>query len=979
MEGFTMESNTICKIEIVSRYILNYLKYFLNQLIYKCFNVRNGKSSTERDIKHESADIPASVNIFNSPYKSLSCRELDVLACITGRCSNKEIANLLNISYKTVEAHVHNILGKINCLTREAAISLLKQTESLDELYNRYERISKMRVFIIEDQKKHFRLKYIGYILILMATLLITTNYLRRILYCVDKEELRITKYFLERENITKQIECALAEDHNITIIALVGHGGAGKTTLARRYLRKSNANLKYEINAETENSLKNGLTDFAYTFAINPACRDNLKFINCIKDETKRSKQLLHFIQKRMKEESSWVLVLDNLENLEYLKDFCPKDSKIWGRGKVIITTRNKNIETVSYMGEIKVIQITELENEEKEKLFSEILEISKNEKIEEFLKLIPGYPLDVSSAAYYIKNTGVSLDNYLKYMQNTTNEFLNTNQKIMSECANYNRTRYGIVTSNFREILRKNELFADILCLICLLDSQEIPLQILRKVNDPTIVDSLVTYLRQYSMITCNNDNISIHRSMQSIGLNYLLKKINSLGKKQIINKVMSILTPYEYLDANYDDLHKLIPHLKAFLSKIDQVGIDNIDNYKIDLLSAIGDIYSQKECAAAESLKYYKQILDINRKCGYLDEVALALLNLRIGRVYALISKNKEAMKYLSASLPKLQTYPLELARNYRLIGSTYLRNNKFDEANKSFDKGIEVLDHYNGQVDKAQFVRADIYSEKAFNYFMEGINRGNAKKSVDIIQKAINILSQDTNQSEQHTRHLITYKSKLSGIYNALGKYDLSLREGEEAEDLIKTLSSMDNRMFRAQGIIFRERGLSHLRLNKVQEAYNYFMKAKEIFSKAMISDYLFRLKMHEAEALIRLNQLDEAFKACEEIFAIENRERNHYCDLFFNTCYYHAALIKYRKSDLESSKKYFKKFFSLMKELCQEIVPKDIFNDLIRQNSFAAEKSDIKAYFEDSLKVFEAIYWKDYEFTKYYVEKNLKNL
>jgi hypothetical protein len=46
-------------------------------------------------------------------------------------------------------------------------------------------------------------------------------------------------------------------------------------------------------------------------------------------------------------------------------------------------------------------------------------------------------------------------------------------------------------------------------------------------------------------------------------------------------------------------------------------------------------------------------------------------------------------------------------------------------------------------------------------------------------------------------------------------------------------------------------------------------------------------------------------LDEAFKACEEIFAIENRERNHYCDLFFNTCYYHAALIKYRKSDLDS--------------------------------------------------------------------------
>ncbi|MDR1488699.1 MAG: LuxR C-terminal-related transcriptional regulator, partial [Holosporales bacterium] len=102
-----MRSNAVYSKKIILSYILNYLKHFLDHAIYKYFNVRNGKSIAERNIKCESVDIPASAGTYNFPYKSLSCREMDVLACVIGRCSNKETANLLDISYKTVEAHIH--------------------------------------------------------------------------------------------------------------------------------------------------------------------------------------------------------------------------------------------------------------------------------------------------------------------------------------------------------------------------------------------------------------------------------------------------------------------------------------------------------------------------------------------------------------------------------------------------------------------------------------------------------------------------------------------------------------------------------------------------------------------------------------------------------------------------------------------------------------------------------------------------------
>ncbi|MDR1561121.1 MAG: hypothetical protein LBS23_02070 [Holosporaceae bacterium] len=91
------------------------------------------------------------------------------------------------------------------------------------------------------------------------------------------------------------------------------------------------------------------------------------------------------------------------------------------------------------------------------------------------------------------------------------------------------------------------------------------------------------------------------------------------------------------------------------------------------------------------------------------------------------------------------------------------------------------------------------------------------------------------------------------SRLAGIYNALGKYDLALKTASEAEDVIKILP-LDSDLIYAQGIIARERGFAHLRFNKVKEVYDYFSEAKKNFRKSTLWVYLFCLKVHEAESL-----------------------------------------------------------------------------------------------------------------------------
>jgi DNA-binding NarL/FixJ family response regulator len=61
-------------------------------------------------------------------FQALSLREMEVLSCITGGMSNKEIAQRLNISQQTVKNHVTSILKKLDVDDRtQAAIYALRR------------------------------------------------------------------------------------------------------------------------------------------------------------------------------------------------------------------------------------------------------------------------------------------------------------------------------------------------------------------------------------------------------------------------------------------------------------------------------------------------------------------------------------------------------------------------------------------------------------------------------------------------------------------------------------------------------------------------------------------------------------------------------------------------------------------------------------------------------------------------------------
>ncbi|MDR2723995.1 MAG: LuxR C-terminal-related transcriptional regulator [Holosporaceae bacterium] len=874
-----------------------------------------------------------------------SHKELCVVALLINGKSYKSIANTFNISEKTVEYHVRSIMQKTKSASKRDIRDFAVASGSVTLLNDYFWQITGQLPLISGKSNFWRRCSILGIGILLMLLTIVglwqmhTTTKISNIF--IQNEN------YLERQNVIDQVKKILAAQDEIKIAVIIGVGGSGKTSIARRFLQISNPKISWEINAETDSGIFVSFGELAEALAKTKDQKNDVTIIKGISDSQERRRRLVHFVASALRDSPDWFLLFDNVDNFSTIAEYFPQNANIWGKGMVIITTRNRNIYDSSRIRHGTAVDMKPLSPEEQYALFCKIIYRDRTTQISEqkmkevmtFLAKIPPMPLDLSAAAYYLKNTNSSLEDYLKITEKNTGDFEKIHGKLLEESINYSKTRYGIITSTFAEIIQQNQKFQKLLLCICMLDSQCIPKKLLQNICDSVLVDNFIYNLRKHSLITYDDDKISIHRSTQNIGLNYFMDLINLNEKKSLVQKFISSMTPYEYLDANYNDLEKFIPHLKSLLNKIDMlfIGDLSVDGWKIDLMITVANVYRYKAYRITDALNYFQKVLELNNTCNYLSSEAIALVNLKIGEIHTLMSANDQAMLYLKRSLDLLPFDSLmDLAMNYRLMGIIHMRKDHFDEANNYFKKAIAELEKEKVDSISLMEMKSNIYADMAFNYFMDGINRNNAPKAAEIMKKAIEIIAPIVANPAVNMRvtgRWAVHMSRLAGIYNALGKYDLALKTAQEAEEVIKKLP-LDSDLLYAQGIIARERGLSHLRLNKIKEAYDYFQEAKRIFSQAHIGAYLFRLKMHEAEALIRLERWSEALEICEETFALKDRERNNYCDLFFNTCYYHAGLIKYHQNDKNAALKYFEKFFDGMRELCGKIVLPEEYRHLI---------------------------------------------
>ncbi|NRB11519.1 MAG: tetratricopeptide repeat protein, partial [Rickettsiaceae bacterium] len=553
----------------------------------------------------------------------------------------------------------------------------------------------------------------------------------------------------LKRQKILNIITEKLnSSKEDIKVVAVVGIGGSGKTTVARSYARNISASLIWEINAETKRSLLNSFEELAYLLVSSDEERQELETILNVSDFTKKENRLIKFVTKNIKLHDNWLIVYDNVESFSDIQNYFPSNSKVWGKGRVIITTQNSNIASNSYIKNNNVIMLDKLETEEKFELFTKILyqaedrqklSIAEKEKITNFLENIPPFPLDVSTAAYYIRAEKVTYKEYLNNINKNNDSFLENQQDILREVGEYTNTRYNIITLSLAKIIADNPDFKEILLLCSLVDSQNMPKDLLISFKSKDLVSKFIYILKKYSFIIENLNNkedpsniglevssFSLHRSMQQISLAYLSKIFEPEEFQTIIKKVADLLTKYSYrvFEQNQDQaVNNIITHLKAFLS--------------------------------------HKELL---------PELAYANISLVTGSYYSVMNDNEKAKMYLENAAKIYVKYSdlREIATNtdtFVLLGRVYSNMGKYDQAQNLLETNLDSLQSYYGSnhphVAWNAVYLAELYS-----------NIGEYEKARNLLQNTTKIYT--TNYGQNHVS-VAWSLSSLGNLYNSIGNY------------------------------------------------------------------------------------------------------------------------------------------------------------------------------------------------------------
>lgn len=439
----------------------------------------------------------------------------------------------------------------------------------------------------------------------------------------------------------------------------------------------------------------------------------------------------------------------------------------------------------------------------------------------------------MDISVAAYYLKSTHTPYRQYIESALKNKDIFITLQEDILKESGHYTKTRYRIIALSLQQVMNINKDFSDLLLLIGLIDSQNIPRGLLNKYKDNETVDSLIYYLNQYSLVIGpslalnfvslpQHSTFSFHRSTHAILLNYLKKELSLKNNSPLISSISDTIerhTREAIENEDFSQMDNMKPHLRAFLSH----GSDILsDNNKGAIETELGCAYYYTHYHEAAKILLTNSISNLKHHPSQENYQRLAQALSYLGNLHKDMGEYKKARKLLEEAIILYKRHDpynhIGVSRALTYLGDTYKNLGDHQKARDVLERSI-TLSQKHRVSNPIGLARTMLHLGIVYR------DLGDYEKSIPLLKDSLDLFERHSPENYIERVRALKY---LGNTYRSLGRY-------EEARNLLEQSVEI-SRKYLPENHIALGRSLVHLAI--IHKRLGEYKKAKELFIQSL---------------------------------------------------------------------------------------------------------------------------------------------
>ncbi|GCF09954.1 helix-turn-helix domain-containing protein [Dictyobacter arantiisoli] len=498
--------------------------------------------------------------------------------------------------------------------------------------------------------------------------------------------------FFMGREDaLARLCECLDRTKRQNTpyLFAICGLAGVGKTQLAVEYAYRYAQKYQAVLWANTS-SFQVLMADFA-------SMAHTLHLFDKDIDAGEQNQgNMVDAVKMWLEQNTEWLLILDNVEDLELLREFLPQV----GNGNILFTTRTLATGTLADSFELERMQIDEAA------LFllhrAKILSIEENfdsaalveqQAALKVAQLMDGLPLALDQAGAYIEETLCGVLGFLDLYRKSHVQFLRRRGK----CAiDHPESVATTLLLCFEKIQQSNSAAADLLYFCAFVYADSIPETLLSGCASDTFqLNEIISDVLTYSLLSRNplNKTFKMHRLVQSLLRDMLTNKQKQYWAQKVIYHVSQVFPDHSFM--YWSMCQEYLPYVHVCSILAEQYQIQNTEIVRV-LYQAGFYLLEQAQYQVAE--EYLQQALCIAQRIYPEDEIYISDCFYRLSILFQYTDRDEQAIDYLrKALLIREHLFDVEhpaTAECLSEIGFLFFRQKNYEQAQEFCQQALSI---------------------------------------------------------------------------------------------------------------------------------------------------------------------------------------------------------------------------------------------------------------------------------------------